>query len=185
MSKQSFNASLRTLCSLKPKSASSTLHLSPSWGTSWDRGAYRWTLPRCQLLCPGPSLTHVNSCNGSWGSLTSSGGSSVAIALWLPHSQPIHHPKCCSSGPPRLRRPSRTLRPGSLLPQSFKYLTLRDSLLWRWTPPTSGWEPSCSSGPPVTRSSTPAPSFLGVSPQLKGTMTLGTESCWLFQPCLG
>lgn len=43
----------------------------------------------------------------------------------------------------------------------------------------AGQGPSCPSKPPVTRNSTPVPSFLSDSPQLREIMTLGTESCWL------
>ena len=65
-SQQSFHAS--HIWRLKSKS--STHHLSPSWETWWVSVLSRWTLPRCQLSCPGRPLNHWSSCNSFWGSST-------------------------------------------------------------------------------------------------------------------
>ena len=104
-SRRSSNVSWRTPCLSKPKNVSFTPRLSPSWGTSWGEGPWRWTQPRFRPSPLGPPLIPVSSFNGSWVLPTSTGGSSGATVRWRPPSQLLPPPRCLFSGP---RPPPKT-----------------------------------------------------------------------------
>lgn len=143
MSGQSCNGSWRTCFLSKLRNASSMHPLAGficrlPWATMSPG-----KVTKCQPLQPGPSLRIRNNCNTFWALPTFITTSFIATALWLFPLQPWL--------PPSFWKLWRHVSPMLLF---YMSLTLNDSLLLKWMPPTWGWGSCCLKILHLTRSLT-------------------------------